>query len=427
MNKSHQKIALLLLLALLYASFLVVAGFHLWEAPAPDFPSFYFAPRLVFEAGLTPYSHENWAVVYTLTDIPIWPFLYPPPSLLFFRLLNSFSYETAKILFLLLNHLLVLAFIVLFIRRILRVPLAAPLGVLLAAYILNFRPIFETLRHGQVNLIVLLLVCLTWYFLQKERHPAFVALPLALAILLKVYPVLLIVYFLIQGRYRIFLWNLGFLVLFSALTMPFLPVGIWTDWQTYVASGGYGVPLRGIDPAMIANQSINGFTSRFFLGRGEVLQPVFHSLLGARWVPFFLSGAVGLVSLVVASPFARKRRGRDAQNQEIALFLLTISLAAPIVWEHQLVGILPAILIAFCNVISSPRLAYARLLLVLLLAGLLAFLKPLSPPFSIFEGLLLSTSFFASGILWLYFALDLWPVRVPRPAAALSVPTSKTP
>lgn len=337
MKQSRQKTTLIVLLFFLYSSFLIGNGYLLWNLGASDFPSFYYAPRLVFEKGLPPYSPDNWRVVYTLLDIPIWPFLYPPPTLLAFRVLNLFSYESAKNLFLVVNHLLTHAFAGLFVYKILRIRAISALGVLSISYIFLFRPLSETLRYGQVNLVVLFLILLAWYWLKTNRSPVLAALPLSLSILLKVYPAFLLVYLLLKGKYHHFLYSLVFLALLSVITLPFLPPGIWADWQANVAGQGYGSWVRGLDPAMLANQSINGFTMRFFVGRGDIVQPVFPSLLAARMVPLFLSGVVGLM--------------------------------APIVWEHQLVLLLPPVFLALHAALTAEPAQPWRIICVVSSAG----------------------------------------------------------
>ncbi len=87
---------------------------------AVDFPSFYYASKLSFENDLTPYSQTNWKLVKPLhTDGELFPFLYPPPSLVIFRPFIFFDYQTAQSMMLWLNHALILVFFYLFFIKIL--------------------------------------------------------------------------------------------------------------------------------------------------------------------------------------------------------------------------------------------------------------------------------------------------------------------
>ena len=64
---------------------------------AIDFPSYYHAAKLTFEQNKSPYIKANWNIAEeaykneTGEDI-LYPFLYPPPSLLFFRLFTLLEY-----------------------------------------------------------------------------------------------------------------------------------------------------------------------------------------------------------------------------------------------------------------------------------------------------------------------------------------------
>jgi hypothetical protein len=407
-GKRQNAIGLLLLL-FLYAPFIMAYGVGLWQAGAEDFPSFYFAARLAFDRGMSPYNHENWSLVAEISNQYVWPFLYPPPSLAFFRILNAVSYTTARQTFLIGNHLLLLAAFWIVVVKIIRIKPAQLMGLLCAAYVLTFQPLGETLRYGQVNLVILVLICLWWLFLKQKQHPALTALPLSLAVVVKIYPAILFGYLLVKCQFKVLLWGLVFLVLISLITLPGLPPGTWADWMVNVASSGYGSWVRGIDPAMLANQSINGFTSRLFLGRSEFILPLLESAEAARYVPLVLSVLVGLFSFAVVWRSHMKRPPNEVNDHEIGLLLLAMALIAPITWEHQLVFILPAVLLALDRALNKEDHQLWRVIFLAAAALLLAVPALPQPRETLptLQGLLVSVRFFATGALWIYTLIEL--------------------
>ncbi len=405
---------LILLFLVLYIPYFQKFGVELSVEESIDFPSFYWAPKLAFDEKLSPFTAENWDVAASQVDQTLWAYLYPPPSLPIFRVLNAVPYETAKILMIYFNQALVIGFLFLFLFGILKPKPAELFAGFTIAYTLSFLPVVETLRHGQVNLLVLMLILVSWYFVKKEdSHPALAAIPLVLAAMLKLYPALLFIYLLLKGKYKIVLWGIGVFLIITLVSAFFLPARSWMDWFQNVASAGYGSWVRGIDPAGLANQSINGFTARLFLGRGDSVPALFPSTLAGKLVPYMLNGTVLLVTIWACW------RGRNQENNldlQIATYLLAMTLIAPLTWEHQLVFVLPAALVAIYNLISNHPVWFSMLWVgaaALLIAINFPYLSPV-----LRTGILtlfISTKLFAVGMLWLYNVVALYRQRPAKP------------
>lgn len=409
-----QKILAVLLLLAVYIPFLDAHGQSLVDKLAWDFPSFYYAGQLTFDLGISPYIPENWIEAERLHDGTVYAFLYPPPSIPFFRPLNLLSYEGAKVLMLAINHLLILAFGYLFFFKLLKTSFTDLFFLFGAVYTLSFYPLQDTLHSGQVNLLLLVLLVLVWLAVKQERHPALIALPLAFAILLKLYPAIFLFYLLLRRNYKAVAWTLGILLLLAVVTLPFLPASAWPDWLAEVASAGYGNTVRGQLPTAVRNQSLNGLTSRLFLGHADKFKPLIPSPTAASLAPLILSALVGLATLALVYRAERKELP-DKLDDSFALFLLTIFLVAPISWDYHLTFVLPAILIAVWRVAfekSSPIL----LILVAASALLLAYNFPFAADFLRrgFLSLAISVKLYAAGVLWLFFALRL-ARRAPAP------------
>jgi alpha-1,2-mannosyltransferase len=414
MSEKTKKILVILLLLSIYIPYLDNNGKSLIDKQAWDFPSFYYAGWLTFDKGLTPYNPTNWAMAENQTTGIIYAFLSPPPSLPIFRSLNLLSYENAKVLLLVLNQLLILLCLYVFFFKILKLNFINYFFVFGAVYLFSFNPIISTLHSGQINLVILALLVLTWLLLKDKKHPALVALPLALAIILKLYPALFLIYFLIKKQYKVLFWTLGFLLVAVLVTYPMLPAGTWQDWLQNVAFAGYGSMVRGQLPTAVNNQGINAFTARLFLDHADKFRALIPSNTAARFAPVLLSAIVGLVTFAVIY-LRSKKRPEDRLDDEISLILVTMFLVAPISWDYHLTFVIPAILIALyrVTVLENDRL---WLILIAATSLLLAFNYPFALP-AFRQGvlsLLISAKFFAICVIWLFFVLKLsQPSKVP--------------
>jgi len=327
--------------------YLPALGSDLWTlrfVKTGDLPSFHEAARHAFVERDSPYAVVHDAESEQALGQRIHPFLYPPPSLLVLAPLALVSYDTARVVVLVVNHALLLVLVLLLLRR--RTGSDVADGLLLV-YVLLFEPVRATIALGQVNLLVLVLVVLAWEALRHGRSPVAAALPLSVAIVVKTYPVLLLVPLVAHRRWRVVGWTLAFLAVAAALAALVLPAAAWGDWvRDVLPSGGYGESPRGLfSPAAPWNQSLNGFSARLFLENG-FSAPIATSPAAARLVPALL--ACALLALAAGASLrsgARPDRERFL-DLELALWLVAMFAVAPLSWAHHLVFVLPACVLA---------------------------------------------------------------------------------
>ncbi len=89
---------------------------------------------------------------------------------------------------------------------------------------------------------------------------------LALATIIKMYPIIIILILLVTRKYKIFMKTILAISLIIGTSMIFIPKFVWQDWFfTVVPTGSYGESPKGL-PAIsqIHNQSFNGFFARLF-------------------------------------------------------------------------------------------------------------------------------------------------------------------
>lgn len=320
-----------LMFALLYLPFAYSYGVLYAEIDNADLPSFYAAAHAVFALHRSPYAP---AMLRRIRGGVVWPFLYPPSSLLAFFPMSPFSYEHVRVAMLWINHAALLGLLFGLCRRhpALRGPPNELRTALILVYVLGFTPVVVTLNHGQTNIVVALLLLLFWHFASQGRPWAAGAF-LSVAILLKTPFVLVLLVPLLLGRRGLVARTLAISAGLALLTWLALPGSLWVDWFHILPTVGYGETPNGLfSPAAAWNQSFNGFFSRL--------------------TPTATDGRIGtyLASLlaIAASAFA-VRRARTTQDEPDALRVgLTIVfpliyLVAPLSWEHHLVYLLPTV------------------------------------------------------------------------------------
>ncbi len=396
----------------LYVPFLYHHAYQKAFISNGDFPSIYWGAKIAFVDRRSPYVAGAFAEAESSLRQHCFPYLYPPTSLLMFYPFTLVSYQAAKLLMLVVSHLCILIFIYLFFFKIRPLNLQPISRALVSAlsiiYVLMFYPVVDNLLWGQINLLVLTLICLAWYALKNGASELGIALPLSLAILLKTYPLLLLPLLIIKKKYRAVVLVLTLLAFYTLISWLVLPESLWGDWLANVLpSGGYGrVPFNLFLPVAPWNHSVNGF--------GTFIQDRYPEIL---WLPaqaltrplsYLLSSFLFCGTVLLSYQFSRKSNGEGEIDLEFSIFLLMIFLVAPLSWEHHLVYVLPSALIGihlllFRTMRRTFRIIFVVALFVIawefprddmfFLKGALAFINPVK--------------FYAVLAVWIFFALHV--------------------
>lgn len=413
MGDKTLKRAAVCLFVLLYVPYLYQQGYQRAGQLPGDFPTLYWGAKMVFEEGRSPYVQGAFDRIAEREQRRIFPYLYPPPSLLCFYPFSTVTYAAAKVWLLVVSHvcfLLILYLLFLKIRPFDPPPAWRWLtAALMIVYVLNYYPVVDNFAWGQINLIVLALVCVAWLALKRGGHALGVALPLSLAVLLKTYPVLLLPLLIFRKRYAAAAWVVGLLALYGVVSWWWLPRGLWGDWLTNIApTGGYGLrPFNLFLPVEPWNHSINGFML-FVQDRTQEVWG-FPVRYVTRPLTYLFAGAVGAATLGLALLSARRGRGETTLDADVALFLLMMFLVAPLSWEHHLVYVLPAALFAVNILLKETTRPLAALGAVAALF-VLAWDFPRDDMYLIkgVFGISNAIKFFAALGLWLFVAKKMW-------------------
>lgn len=315
-----------------------------------DFPSIYYGARLAFVEHRSPYVEGVFQPVEAALNQRVFPYLYPPSSLLAFYPFTLVEYDAAKAILLVTSHACFLLFLYLFFIKIKAIEPEGNsrwlLAALLVAYLLNFYPVVDNFVWGQINLPILLLVCVAWLALKRGWNAFAVAVPLSLAVLLKTYPIVLVPLLVFRKRYGAAALVVALVVAYGLVSWLVIPQGLWRDWATNVApTGGYGQrPLGLFFPVEPWNHSINGF--------GCFVQDRIKTVFGVPSknmttpLTYLLCALVGLVTVGLSLLSALRKTGAKTLDFEVATYLQMMFLVAPLSWEHHIVYVLPSALLA---------------------------------------------------------------------------------
>ncbi|MFQ3682960.1 glycosyltransferase 87 family protein [Roseiflexus sp.] len=188
--------------------------------------------------------------------------------------------------------------------------------------VFNFRPLADTLAYGQIDLVLLFLLTLALWALRGGRD-ATAGVLVALGTLFKIYPILLLAFFVVKGHWRALI---GFVVTMALCNGVAIAIIGWNEHVIYITQV---LPNIGGTTSWVENQTISGFLARLTDSprSATIYQNDMVRLLGT-----LISGAVSLVACVLAlRPVSRESTGYALQY---SLFLLLMVLASPAAWMH---------------------------------------------------------------------------------------------
>ncbi|RJQ26510.1 DUF2029 domain-containing protein [Candidatus Parcubacteria bacterium] len=177
----------------------------------PDFNIHYYAPGLVLK-GLNP---------YVVQDRFFTQYVYPPFGLLFFLPFTFLPFLVAQKVWIVMSLMFFTASIYL-IFKTLNKKYSSLMGLTLTAWFFIFYfPLKFSLGMGQINLLILFLVTLSIYLLNKKQD-YLSGFFLAVSFVLKFFPVLFIPYLLLIRRWKVLISFVFSTVILNAVTFVFL-------------------------------------------------------------------------------------------------------------------------------------------------------------------------------------------------------------
>lgn len=401
----------LLILVLIFFSVHIIQQY--WNRTLVDFPSYYYGTQVTFVKELSPYTRNHWnkAIMLFGKDQDLYPYVYLPPSLLFFYPLLYFDYQTIQSA-LTVGSLISLAIIFwLFFYQILGLAGDSLLPLAGGLYLAIAPPVNIVLKSGQIDLIILLLICVVWWAVKNEKHAFFIIVPLVVAIIMKLYPLIILLFLFIQKKFKIIAWVLVIVIVLSLISVEVLPEKTWNHWYDWVGSKGYGeIISTRLNPSGFGNQNINAFFSRLFLGRGDSMA----SPIGEQfdwpeeqretinhWLIYGTVALVGLITIIPTGLYSLAAAEKKSVDLEFSLTLILMLLIAPISNINHLVYSIPAFFTIIYLLLKEAR---SKLKLALVILAAVVFIYPFNlsnPAWRVgYKVLFLSPYFYSILVLW---------------------------
>lgn len=307
------------------------------ESESLDFASYYYGLQTTLDAG-NPYDLQaltERAHADGFTN-PVYPFFYPPPTLLLFMPAALGTLREATIGMYLLNNLLLAstgyALWVFHGKRRFLVPV-------MAFVLLSFAPIQMNNQWGQVNLCALLLIVLGLACIRRESDLSGGIL-LGAAAMMKISPALFIVWMAYRRRFRVVAGAVVCAGLLTLISLPLVRPGVQLYFYSQVlpefrAGGNYSglsISLRSI--------GIHSLPRLWYL---VFPNPDSRSVLSPSAAVASTISALGLIILIGLAVRAR-RVARGAQDQVFALqagAVMVLMVILPVYsYDHHLVFLL---------------------------------------------------------------------------------------
>lgn len=257
--------------------------------------SMYLSATKYFLAGQNPY-------------LAITPQVYPPAFLYLITPFALIPEEIAKAIWTSLSLIAFFLSLHLLLKRF-----SLKTQIFIALFSLQLFPVKFALAQGQINIFVFLGFVLLYRFYKNNRD--FLAgLTLAIITIMKLNPILFVLYFLVLKRYRLIFFSIVLLILLNfavdALTSHNLT-------QSFLQA----TLFRSINPPLgYYNQSLPALLYRLDL---STFSPLF---------------SIIILSVTTYSFF----KNITNTKKFFSLFLLTLLLISPITWQHYLFWSLPA-------------------------------------------------------------------------------------
>jgi hypothetical protein len=221
-------------------------------------------------------------------------------------------------------NMLLLALTLLVMLRGFGVGLFSALGVgVLMSF--SMRAVADTVAFGQIDIVLLLLLTLALVVSRRGTALADVVAGAAVALgtLFKLYPVLLLAFFLARRQW----WALaGFALAMLLCNGVALGVMGWEMHRVYLFEV---VPRIGGGTAWVENQTLNGFLSRIY---SHTITSTIYTHPVATMATYIVAAVAGLGAMLLALLPAERASARYALH--FSIFPILMVLVVPAAWMH---------------------------------------------------------------------------------------------
>lgn len=290
---------LIVLVVLVGTASLVRTIVLIWYSTLLDFGVYYYSAQSIL-AHTNPYLNPQ---LFTQAS-------YPPVTFLFITPLAILPIDVASKIWIALSVGSFLASL-LFLYKTVSVPVIK-IACIFLAVVLSF-PFKFTMGMGQINLMVLLVLSASIFFLKKRMQLS--AFLLSIAIILKLFPAFLLIWFLFKRQFRYIVFTILFTFIFFLISLIYSGSDIYMYYLREIVASSLLEPAGSV----YYNQSITGFFARLELP-GIVL-------------------AIARIAIFLVTVIIIARKKLDAFGG-LALLLTTVLLINSFSWQHHFILLL---------------------------------------------------------------------------------------
>jgi Glycosyltransferase family 87 len=280
---------------------------------------------------------------------------HPPTSVLLALPLARLDYPDAVLAW---NVISLIAFLISLgiVARVLAVPRSLFLPVL--ALLTFCHPLYGSLYQGQLTLILVLLVTLTWA-LDRSGRPNAAGIALGVAAAIKLFPAYLAVYFAARGRLRPLLAAVLSVIALTVVTAAALGLDAYFDYVQLV------LPAQTRFRSLGYNFAVAGLWSKLFdpVGEGGRMTPLWFCPALARYGTLLSDLAITAIVAV----FAYRARTPAQRDLAFASTVTAMLLVSPVTWDASLPLFLLPIAVAVRHADRLCWMPVALLLIITLL------------------------------------------------------------
>jgi hypothetical protein len=251
---------------------------------------------------------------------------HPPPAVLLALPLGLLSFGDAFVVWnaLSLGALAASAWLVL---RQLRPRLSAWLLPPTAAVLIAGQPFWHQMVQGQLNLILLLLLTGAWAA-DRSGRSAWAGTLIGVATAVKLFPGLLVLYFVVRRRWRAAGWAAAAALGCTALTAAVLGPATYRSYFLEV------LPHTSAFQTAWTNCSLTGLCFKLFSPDKKWPMVDIEPLVQSRALAYLSAAAAAAVVLAVFAALACRARSREAGDLAFTLAVVGMLLVSPITWDH---------------------------------------------------------------------------------------------
>jgi len=283
---------------------------------------------------------------------------HPPASILLFLPFAYLPYETAFFFWNLLSLAMVGAACVIILNG-LGIPLSIQTCLPLTAFLLLCHPLYQQLAYGQLSALLMLLTVIIWWS-DRTELPILAGTLLGVAASVKLFPLLLVLYFMVRRKWLIVLLGLFWFIVINAVAAALFGIKTYSYYVLIV------IPEVQWHRNAWDNASLTGFFGKLFqspvvrLSQWSTTLPIINAPYLARTLSFVFSFTI----VLLASYMASKSFSPRSSDSSYSLFLVATILVSPISWCHYFLLLVLPVAVALVFYPKTRCLSYVSALLL---------------------------------------------------------------